>query len=97
MNQHEHEGMFGGRHSVCVHITITAVQMNEQQIKNNIKHKNARFRWSLCTCGVRLTVVLTTVLHLDGRQAERFDHLVRSLTPVGGAEGQDGQGQSQGG
>lgn len=49
------------------------------------------------TCGVRLAVVLTTVLHFDRRQAERFDHLVGALTPVRGAESQDGEGQSQSG
>lgn len=48
----------------------------------------------LGTCGVRLTVVLTTVLHFDRREAERLDHLVCSLTPVGSADSQDGEGQS---
>lgn len=48
-----------------------------------------------CTCGVRLAVVLTTVLHFDRRQAERLDHLVGALAPVGGAESQDGEGQRQ--
>lgn len=50
-----------------------------------------------CTCGVRLAVVLSAVLHLDRRQAERLDHLVGPLAPVGGAESQDGEGQGQGG
>lgn len=49
------------------------------------------------TCGVRLAVVLTAVLHFDRRQAEGLDHLVSALTPVGGAESQDGEGQSQSG
>lgn len=49
------------------------------------------------TCGVRLAVVLTTVLHFDRRQAEGLDHLVGALTPVGGAKSQDGEGQSQSG
>ena len=47
------------------------------------------------TCGVHLAVVLPAVLHLDRRQAERLHHLVRSLTPVGGAEGRDGQSEGQ--
>lgn len=51
----------------------------------------------LNTCGVRLAVVLTTVLHFDRRQAEGFDHFVCALTPVGGAESEDGESQSQGG
>lgn len=51
----------------------------------------------LCTCGIRLAVVLTTILHLYRRQAEGLDHLVSALTPVGGAESQDGEGQSQSG
>lgn len=49
------------------------------------------------TCGVRLAVVLPTVLHFDGRQAEGLDHLVGALAPVRGAESQDGEAQSQGG
>lgn len=51
----------------------------------------------LSTCSVRLAVVLTTVLHFDRRQAEGLDHLVCALTPVRGAESQDGEGQSQSG
>lgn len=51
----------------------------------------------VCTCGVRLAVVLAAVLHLDGRQAEGLDHLVSALAPVRGAECQDGEGQSQSG
>lgn len=51
----------------------------------------------MCTCGVRLTVVLAAVLHLDGRQAEGLDHLVGALAPVRGAERQDGESQSQSG
>ena len=47
----------------------------------------------MCTCGVGLAVVLSAVLHFDWRQAERLDHLVGALAPVGGAEGQDGEGQ----
>lgn len=47
----------------------------------------------MCTCGVGLAVVLSTVLHFDRRKAERLDHLVGALAPVGGAEGQDGEGQ----
>lgn len=47
------------------------------------------------TCGVRLAVVLTTVLHFDRREAERLDHLVRSFTPVGGGQSQDGERQGQ--
>lgn len=50
-----------------------------------------------CTCGVRLAVVLAAVLHLDGRQAERLDHLVGALAPVRGAECQYGEGQGQSG
>lgn len=59
--------------------------------------KPAEGRECECTCGVGLAVVLPTVLHFDGRQAERLDHLVGALTPVGGAEGQDGEGQGEGG
>lgn len=51
----------------------------------------------LSTCGVRLAVVLTTVLHFDRWQAEGLDHLVSALTPVRGAESQDGEGQRQSG
>lgn len=47
------------------------------------------------TCGVRLTVVLAAVLHLDGRQAQGLDHLVRSFAPVRGAERQHGQREGQ--
>lgn len=63
------------------------------------KHKQsqAEAMSHVCTCGVRLTVVLATVLHLDGRQAEGLDHFVSALTPVRGAERQDGEGQSQSG
>ncbi|KAJ3609178.1 hypothetical protein NHX12_023702 [Muraenolepis orangiensis] len=42
-----------------------------------------------------LAVVLSTVLHLDRRQAERLDHLVCPLNPIGGAEGHDGQAEGQ--
>lgn len=38
---------------------------------------------------------MTTVLHFDRRQAKGLDHLVSALTPVGGAESQDREGQSQ--
>lgn len=51
----------------------------------------------MCTCGVRFTVILAAVLHLDGRQAEGLDHLVSALAPVRGAECQDGESQSQSG
>lgn len=51
----------------------------------------------MITCGIRLAVVLTTVLHFDRRQAEGLDHLMGALTPVGGAESEDGEGQSQSG
>ena len=47
------------------------------------------------TCGVRLAVVLSAVLHLDRWQTERLHHLVGSLTPIGGAESRDGQGEGQ--
>ena len=47
------------------------------------------------TCGVWLAVVLSTVLQLDGREAQRLHHLVRPLAPVGGAERRDGQGEGQ--
>lgn len=49
----------------------------------------------ILTCGVRLAVVLPAVLHLDGRQTQRLDHLVRPLAPVGGAERADGQREGQ--
>lgn len=52
---------------------------------------------TVSTCGVRLTVVLTTVLHFDRRQAERLHHLMSALTPVRGGESQDGETQSQSG
>lgn len=47
------------------------------------------------TCGVGLAVVLAAVLHLDGRQAERLDHLVGPLAPVRRAEGRHGQAEGQ--
>lgn len=47
------------------------------------------------TCGVRLAVVLAAVLHLDRRQAQGLDHLVRPLAPVRGAEGRHGQREGQ--
>ena len=51
---------------------------------------------SVClTCSVWLAVVLSAVLHLDWGKAEGLDHLVGALAPIGGAEGQNRQGQSQ--
>lgn len=50
---------------------------------------------NVLTCGVWLAVILPAVLHLDGRQTQRLDHLVCPLAPVGGAERADGQGEGQ--
>lgn len=59
-------------------------------------HRHIYARLSdILTCGVRLAVVLPAVLHLDGRQTQRLDHLVRPLAPVGGAERADGQREGQ--
>lgn len=53
--------------------------------------------WLHCAHCKVLAVVLATFLHLNSREAERFHHFLCSLTPVGGAKGQHGQGQGKGG